>query len=205
MWLFSKKNKYDINPEENIPLQVYGTPDSMRDSKYDINPEKNIPLQVYGTPDSMRDSKYDINPEENIPQKVYGIFNITQKTSEERIKISIKNDNKDYVLLLSHVSHPETYSLSFADVNILEGKSILDLSTNISEKYYSTFISRLYSIINDWKDDYWGKGNIKWSIKIDIEDNKRLISGNGDFPSNWNEFIDLISEYEKLFKKIKNR
>ena len=153
MKLFGKKDKYNIEPEDNIPQEVYGIPNSMMENKYNIEPEDNIPQKVYGVPNSMMENKSDIN--------------------KDSIIISIKNNNNDYVLSLSHTSKPE--------IN------------------YRQFIINLYSIINNWQDNYLGESKVEWSIKIDTKDNKRLIYGHGDFPSNWNEFIDLISKYEKAF------
>ena len=49
--LFSKKDKYDIKPEDNVPQKVYGIPDFIRNKdKYDIQPEDNVPQKVYGIP-----------------------------------------------------------------------------------------------------------------------------------------------------------
>ena len=47
MKLFGKKDKYNIEPEDNIPQEVYGIPNSMMENKYNIEPEDNIPQKVY--------------------------------------------------------------------------------------------------------------------------------------------------------------
>ena len=214
-------SKYDINPENNVPQRVYGIPNIS-----DINSRKcpycgSIELwkYLYGEPTYDYDkNKYilggceitgnqpthkckkcgkDIYPDTNF--KMPNNINM----SKESIRIGIKNDNNNYVLLLNHVSKPEMYDLLFADLNNLDGKSISDLSTNVPERYYNQFVSKLYSIISNWTDAYSGESNVEWSIKLEIGNNTRLISGNGGFPSNWNEFIDLISEYEKIFKNKK--
>lgn len=214
-------NKYDINPENNVPQRVYGIPNIS-----DINSRKcpycgSIELwkYLYGEPTYDYDkNKYilggceitgnqpthkckkcgkDIYPDTN--------FKIPNNANmfKESIRIGIKNDNNNYVLLLNHVSKPEMYDLLFADLNNLDGKSISDLSTNVPERYYSQFVSKLYNIISDWKDAYSGESNVVWNIKLEAENNTKLISGNGGFPNNWNKFIDLISEYEKIFKNKK--
>ena len=51
-------------------------------SKYNINPEDNIPVEIYGIPDYML-NKYDVKPEDNIPQRVYGIPNTNKKKKKK--------------------------------------------------------------------------------------------------------------------------
>ena len=213
------KNKYDIKPEDNIPQKVYGVPffDNKNTKKCPYCNSTELWKYLYGEPTHDYDKdKYvlggceitgnqptykckkcgkDIYPDNN--------FVMPKITTKKSIRIGIKNDKSNYVMLLNHVSEPEMYDLLFADLNNLDGKSISDLSTNVPERYYSQFVSKLYSIISNWEDDYQGESNVKWNIKLNTENNTRLISGNGGFPSNWNEFIDLISEYEKIFKNKK--
>lgn len=215
-------SKYDINPENNVPQRVYGIP-----NLNDINARKcpycgSIELwkYLYGEPTFDYDKdKYVLGGCEitgNQPthkckkcgKDVYPDSNFIKPSSnpiiKESIKISIKNEKNNYALLLNHASNSKMYDIVFADLNNLDGKVISDLSTNIPEKYYSQFISKLYRIINEWKGVYSGESNTVWSIKYSTENKKGLISGNGGFPSNWNEFIDLLVEYEILFKKKKN-
>lgn len=275
MGLFSKKDKYDMEAEDNVPQFVYGIPDTMRKQwekeekeqkeKYDIKPEDNMPQRVYGVPNPQ--TKYDIKPEENVPQKVYGVPFFDNKntkkcpycnstelwkylygeptydydkdkyvlggceitgnqptykckkcgkdiypesnivlpkiTAKKCIRIGIKNNKSNYVMLLNHYKEDNTYDISFADLNDLAGKVISDLSTRIPEKYFVKFIDRLYTIINNWHDNYPGESEIIWSVKIEEDGNNRLISGNGGFPENWDTFVDLLIEYEKIFKNAK--
>ena len=214
-------SKFDISPENNVPQRVYGIPNisninsrkcpycgSMElwkylygEPTYDCDKNEYIlgGCEITGNQPTHKCKKCgkDIYPDTNfkMPNNV-NIF-------KESIRIGIKNDNNNYVLLLNHVSEPEMYDLLFADLNNLDEKSISDLSTNVPERYYSQFVSKLYSIISNWKDDYQGESNVEWNIKLNTENNTRLISGNGGFPNNWNKFIDLISEYEKIFKNKK--
>ena len=281
MGLFNKKDKYDIDAEDNMPQFVYGIPDSMRkkweeeekakkeqeeqNDKYNVDPYDNMPREVYGIPDSMR-NKYDIKPKDNIPQKVYGVPFFDNKntkkcpycnsselwkylygmpthdydkdkyvlggceitgnqptykckkcgkdiypdnslvmpkiTTKKCIRVGIKNNKSNYVMLLNH-SEDNTYDIVFADLNDLAGKVISDLSTRIPEKYYVKFVDRLYTIINNWQDNYSGESEITWSIKIEEDGKSRLILGNGGFPDNWDNFVDLLIEYEKIFKNAK--
>lgn len=265
------KDKYEIDPEENMPREVYGIPDFIRNrnvDKYDVKPENNVPQRVYGVPNAMQ-NKYDINPENNVPQKVYGVPDFINKNTKkcpycgsnelwkylygeptydydkekyvlggceitgnqpqykckkcnkdiypeqkliipselklekESIRVGIKNENNNYVLLLNHYNKTETYDLVFANLNNLEGKSISDLATDIAKRYSDDFVKRLSKIIEGWENSYSGNSQVSWSIKIDINGGNKLISGNGGFPSNWNELISLLSEYEIIFKNKK--
>lgn len=210
---FIKDNeKYDIKPEDNVPYEVYGIPD-FKKKNYDVKPEENVPQRVYGVPNAMlnnNDSKYDIKPENNVPQRVYGVpnTNIPKPSNNSVIKksvgVGIKNEKSNYVLSLNYAEKLGTYDLLFADLNNLENKSISDLATPVPEKYYTDFITKLYSIINDWENNYSGDSNVSWNIKIDDEKNQKTISGKGGFPKNWNKLIDLLSEYERLFKVSKD-
>lgn len=55
MKLFNKKSKYDIDPKDNMPREVYGVPfptiNIFNKKKLDIKPEDNVPQIVYGIPD----------------------------------------------------------------------------------------------------------------------------------------------------------
>ena len=159
----------------------------------------------------IKDSeKYDIKPENNVPQRVYGITNANdiKPTNNSSIKksvgVGIRNEKNNYVLSINYAEKLGKYDLLFADLNNLENKSISDLATPVPEKYYTDFITKLYSIINDWKDTYSGDSNVSWNIKIYSMNNQKTISGKGGFPKNWNKLIDLLSEYERLFKVSKD-
>lgn len=261
-----QNEKYNIDPEENMPREVYGIPDSMRNkNKYDIKPEDNMPQRVYGVPNPQ--TKYDVKPEDNIPQKVYGVpffdnkntkkcpycnstelwkylygepthdydkdkyvlggceitgnqptykckkcgkdiypdnnFVVPKITTKKSIRIGIKNDKSNYVMLLNHYKEDNTYDIAFADLNNLSGKTISDLSTRIPEMYFVTFIDRLYTIIKNWQNNYSGENKITWSINIEEDSNNRVISGNGGLPEEWDDLINLLIEYEKIFKNAK--
>jgi len=213
--------KYEIDSEQNVLQKVYDIPNlnNINARKCPYCGSTELWKYLYGEPAYDYDKdKYVLGGCEitgnqptykckNCGKDVYPDNNFIKlsnnKLSKESIRIGIKNEKNNYVLILNHVNNSKMYDIVFADLNNLEGKAISDLSTNLPEKYYSQFVSKLYSIIKDWQNIYSGKSNIVWSINYDMENNKKLISGNGGFPSNWNEFIDLISEYEKIFKNKK--
>lgn len=121
---------------------------------------------------------------------------------KDSIRIGIRNEKSNYVILISHTKDTYEYDLAFGDRNNLDGKVITDISTQILESQYNSFVDRFYNIIEDWNNVYPGYSNVRWSVKVE-NDVDRLIRGNGGFPKNWNDFIDLLVEYEILFKEKK--
>lgn len=180
-------------------------------NKYNINEEDNVPEFVYGTPDFMLDNnqnneeKYNINPEQNIPQEVYGVTTsekyVLPKSDLRTIKINIKNNESNYVLMLSYVADNKI-DLIFGDLNKLENKTLDDITINITKTEFNAFLEKYNAITLDWKESYIGEKNINWSITENLDKDK-YIFGNGGFPNNWNEFIDLLVEYEIIFKNNK--
>ena len=213
------QTKYDVKPEDNIPQKVYGVPffDNKNTKKCPYCNSTELWKYLYGEPtyDYDRD-KYvlggceitgnqptykckkcgkDIYPDNN--------FVLPKITTKKCIRVGIKNNKSNYVMLLNHYKDDNTYDIAFADLNDLAGKVISDLSTRIPEKYFVSFVDKLYTIINNWEDNYSGENEIVWSVKIEEDGNSRLISGNGAFPNNWDSFVDLLVEYEKIFKNAK--
>lgn len=217
MGLFNKKDKYNIDAEDNRPQIIYGIPDTLREQwekeekdkkdevkeKYDIKPEENLPREVYGIPNWLQEKrknenneKYDINPEDNVPQKVYGVPNYDfsqDKVKKESINIVVEN----YCLSLTKCDN----KCDLLYVNNSETSYIKDSIVSISIKKFDEFCNKLKTIIADWNIEYSGDKNIVWKLKINIDGLNKQINGNGAYPKNWNEFIDLLSEYEILFKK----
>ena len=210
------KNKYDVKPEDNIPQKVYGVPffDNKNTKKCPYCNSTELWKYLYGEPTHDYDKdKYvlggcvitgnqptykckkcgkDIYPDNN--------FVMPKITTKKSIRIGIKNDKSNYVMLLNHFREDNTYDIAFADLNNLSGKTISDLSTRIPEMYFVTFVDRLYTIIKNWQNNYSGENKITWSINIDEYGNKMVISGNGGLPEEWDDLINLLIEYEKIFK-----
>lgn len=217
MGLFNKKDKYNIDAEDNRPQIIYGIPDTLREQwekeekdkkdevkeRYDIKPEENLPREVYGIPNWLQEKrknenkdKYDINPEDNVPQKVYGVPNYDfsqDKVKKESINIVVEN----YCLYLTKCDN----KCDLLYVNNSETSYIKDSIVSISIKKFDEFCNKLKTIIADWNIEYSGDKNIVWKLKINIDGLNKQINGNGAYPKNWNKFIDLLSEYEILFKK----
>lgn len=204
MGLFSKKNKYDIKPENNRPQIVYGPPQFMIDKnkKYNVEPDENVPREVYGIPSPLKkDSndvkdKYDVKPEQNVPQKVYGVMNPNisfDKNNKESVNMIISN----YCLSLTKWSNG--CDILYMDKN--KESFIKDSIITVPIGKFDEFVQRLNKIIVLWNNEYFVDEGIEWEIKVSTKDISKNILGKGCYPYNWNEFIDLISEYEILFKK----
>lgn len=213
------QTKYDVNPEDNIPQKVYGVPffDNKDTKKCPYCNSTELWKYLYGEPTHDYDkNKYvlggceitgnqptykckkcgkDIYPDNN--------FVMPKITTKKSVRIGIKNDKSNYVMLLNHYREDNTYDIAFADLNNLSGKTISDLSTRIPEMYYVTFIDKLYTIIKNWQNNYSGENKITWSINIEEDGSNRVISGNGGLPENWDDLINLLIEYEKIFKNAK--
>lgn len=214
-----QNEKYNIDPEDNIPQKVYGVPffDNKNTKKCPYCNLTELWKYLYGEPTHDYDKdKYvlggceitgnqptykckkcgkDIYPDNN--------FVMPKITTKKSIRIGIKNDKSNYVMLLNHYREDNTYDIAFADLNNLSGKTISDLSTRIPEMYFVTFIDRLYTIIKNWQNNYSGENKITWSINIEEDGNNKVISGNGGLPEEWDDLINLLIEYEKIFKNAK--
>mgnify|MGYP004543556459 FL=1 len=214
-----KNKKYDIDPEDNIPQKVYGVPffvnkntkkcpycNSTELWKYlygepthDYDKDKYVlgGCEITGNQPTYKCKKCgkDIYPDNN--------FVMPKITTKKSIRIGIKNDKSNYVMLLNHYREDNTYDIAFADLNNLSGKTISDLSTRIPEMYFVTFIDRLYTIIKNWQNNYSGENKITWSINIEEDGNNKVIFGNGGLPEEWDDLINLLIEYEKIFKNAK--
>lgn len=169
--------------------------------KYDIKPEDNRSQIVYGPPQFMLDEnkKYNVDPEDNVPQKVYGVPNfdyLDEKIKKENIDIVIGN------CCLSLTKCNNICDLLYVNKDIASYSN--DLNIFISFQKFDEFCNRLKTIIADWNTGYLGDSGVKWKLNIDINGLSKQINGNGTYPENWNELIDLLSEYEILFKNNLN-
>jgi len=186
-------DNYEIDPEDNVPREVYGIPSPVQKEldkekdKYEVNPEKNVPQRVYGVPS---------------PTKVYGVMN------PEKFKLDLDKRNKESISViidnycLSLTKWGNTCDLLF--VNKSKESFIKDSIVSIPLDKFDIFIGKINPIVSEWKNEYLGTKNIKWQVKFNTKQLNKTIVGNGEYPVNWNKFVDLISEYEVLFKKTIN-
>lgn len=186
MELFNKKDKYNIDAENNRPRMIYGIPDAFRKQWKEAKAKQ----------DEAKE-KYDINSEDSVPQKVYDVPNYD--SSQDKIKKeSINIVVGKYCLSLTKWDN----KCDLLYVNNSETSYSKDSIVSIPITKFDKFCNRLKTIIADWNAEYSGDKNIVWKLKININELNKQINGNGEFPENWNEFIALLSEYEILFKKV---
>lgn len=130
------------------------------------------------------------NIQEDYNQPIFTLNNI--------IRITINDESNKYELIVDYNKVSKTYDLSYH-------KGIDDKNkVQITKEEYDNFINRFYIIIEDWTDYYFGDKSFTWDIIID-EEYYRKISGKNGCPSNWNELINLLEEYELHFKKKINK
>lgn len=108
--------------------------------------------------------------------------------------------------LLSFIKRNNEIQLIYLDN---ETANIEDLDTKFvstSKQKYENFILKLNDIIKNWNKVYIGEqNNWVWMLSIYNEENKNYRAiGSGSFPINWNDYIDLISDYEIEYKKLFN-
>lgn len=119
----------------------------------------------------------------------------TKFTLNNIIKVDITKDDINYELIVDYNKVSSKYILSYNKDNETS-------KLEISKEYYQCFIDRFYIIIQDWEDYFFGDKDFNWTIRID-EELDRKITGRGGCPSNWNDFIDLLMEYEVYLKRMK--
>lgn len=127
----------------------------------------------------------------------------TPNVEKKNIKITLKNTVNSYAMRLS--CYPSLASITFINKNHLSNLSIMDTSCTISIAKYEEFIARLTRLTKNWEHVYNGDSTITWSLTINDNDETLEYKGNGAYPENWNNYIDLLVEYEIILKKENNK
>lgn len=214
---FSGSNAFPENYDEVIKYldKTFNVDMYQMSKKYNVKPENNVPYEVYGIPDvDLNLSKYNIDPENNVPQKVYGIpkpevsLNVENTNTssnnatnnEEIVKFSIKTNDKKYILIVKRKD--EHFGIvSYVNTSELNGTLAGTPFITIPISFYKKLIKQLKTITFDWDNKYIGNNCVDWNLSVESADFNKNIIGEGAYPNNWNEFIDLISKYELLYKK----
>ena len=72
----------------------------------------------------------------------------------------------------------------------------------MSNEFYNQFEDELKTVINKWNDFYDGNSDISWNIEISVDTNHseetKIYYGNGGVPTNWEEFIELITTFDNI-------
>ena len=72
---------------------------------------------------------------------------------------------------------------------------------DIDIELYNRFFETILPMLDKWRKVYTGNINKnKWNIVLNEGGKETKYKGNGDYPKNWDQFIDLITEYEMIFK-----
>jgi len=75
------------------------------------------------------------------------------------------------------------------------------MMVDIDSDLYNRFFETVLPILDKWRKVYTGNINKnKWSVVLNEGGKETKFKGNGDFPKNWDQLIDLITEYEMIFK-----
>ncbi len=222
MGLFSKKDKYDVKPEENVPQFVYGIPDFMKeeykkevDKKYDVKPEDNVPYEVYGIPDFKKKElenknipsfdfdnikdKYDVNPEDNVPQRVYGVpnpdlYNKNKKVFEAFVG-GYSGPSSFYYIFKDGDSYIAKYGYSQSGMKLFEDSPELKSYPKTNNEYQNLLLT-IRPMVSQWKDRYDNNDimdGTQWNIDL-IEMNKKFY-GSNEYPSNYEEVFKVINEF----------
>lgn len=125
------------------------------------------------------------------------------ETSNGLIKVNIKNQ-KDNYLLMFQKNGTKNSDLIFANLNQLNGGVPIGLSVYFEVGQFNQFYQKLIEITKNWKTTYMnGKDSVNWKINLEIDNNKDIMIGQGEYPENWNQLIDLLVSYEMLYKQRK--
>lgn len=126
-------------------------------------------------------------------------IDLQEQRKIEMIRFVIENQNDRHLILLTNDEFGTT--LSYVEGKNLENKKLNEVSTPISSLQFNDFYYKLEKIIALWNNNYSGNNNSNyWELKISSQEKEIVIKGTGDYPYNWNDLIDLVSEYEILFK-----
>ena len=108
--------------------------------------------------------------------------------------------------LLSFIKRNNEIQLIYLDNATANIEDLDKKFVSISKQKYEEFILKLNNIIKNWNKVYIGEqNNWVWMLSMYNEENKNYRAiGSGAFPINWNDYIDLISDYEIEYKKLFN-
>ena len=173
--------------------------------KYNMNPEENVPREIYGVFNPKDADKYNVEPEDNNVQFLYGVldpelFNNT-KNEKQYIDFYINDVDNNKSLCLSLIKENDKYRIGFYDGVADEYYNLKSYLKPISKETFENTLQRLKLETNDWLYKYEGEGNLEWNFHL-FDGTTALITGKGAFPDNWNQVIAIISELESLYKTM---
>lgn len=132
--------------------------------------------------------------------------NTKEKATSKFIRININGKESEYTIMLKKISDYNS-KLYFVD-GPLENNSIEDVSIVISNIEFDNYVNKFSKIISNWEDEFKSDRlketpfDISWSVKFSVDGNEHCFKEVNLVPSNWNEFIDFVSELELKYKQI---
>lgn len=178
-------NKIESHNENDIPVI---------EDKVENDNESNIPVIEENIDNQEQDSEEVVDSQKLDSDET--ISNNVDTDDNEIQKIEFRIENEKEILIFTIES--QFFGATLRCIKDNNKKRCAE----ISYKLYNDFISKIKKVINNWCLEYTGdKDNNKWYLDIGLIDNTITIKGNGDYPKNWNELIELISEYELLYKE----
>lgn len=121
------------------------------------------------------------------------------------ITFKLKTNDDTYSLTLKKEDEISA-SLSYVKKSELSTLSVGDLVEYIPVDKYNLFVEKIKNITNNWKSVYNAETDKNiWELSISTDNYKFFVEGTGGYPENWNQLIDLVVEYELIFKKLKKK
>lgn len=141
----------------------------------------------------------DINDgEEN--DSLFNDKNNKIKPHKIRMRKEINNEFIEFKIITEHNS----YVLMLEEEKLLfdkESNKIKNIPILVDNDKFLEFSDKINNITLSWEKRYEGDKKNKWSLKISTSTNQKSIEGIGGFPENWNDLINLVSEYELFYKE----
>lgn len=120
----------------------------------------------------------------------------------ETLNITMSDFNVSDSICFIDFTYENDTNDCFLSYNIFSGVDIQ--RKNIQKKDFDYFSNKISNITKNWKD-YYGRdtknnesSQISWQIIFDRNDKNKIYGGN-DYPVNWNEFMDCLSEIKSYF------
>ena len=175
--------------------------------EYDISEIKNM-------------EKYNIDPEDNVPMEIYGIPKPIQKKvceqnwneKDEIIQINLADSISKFLILMQKKLND--CSFIFIQSTLEDGNGLfLENTLKMPKVEFDYYLKRLLDLSKEWSL-VWDKNtgrkkvndDLEWTLDIGVKSDKVNFSGKGEIPINgWNNFIDLVSELEIIFKTMKEK
>lgn len=155
-----------------------------------------------------KDKKIELEPIDSKKDEIDETISLS-KTKLSKVKphkIKYKKPKNNLFIEFKVKSNQDTYILKLDENNLLFDKlSNKEKNTpiEISINQVLDFTKKIENITSSWHEDYNGNiNNNIWSLNLITSTKEKIIEGTGEYPLNWNDLIDLVSEYELIYKQL---